>query len=400
MENNISNRLFTPCDLYFLLWCLYLLQGILYATGGIVSMSLLIIILVMSFYHLIQTIKWRSKPEYFMGLSILVFMFIIYGILLMASDGTRTKGLALQPHTYQYLKDLLSSLLPIFTCYYFSRKGILTQKKLQYWIPVFIVVATFQYINYRNVMLATLITNREDVTNNTGYVFLSLIPCMYVYRKQSMQILGIVICSLFVLFGMKRGAIVIGGVIILIYVYQHLKNISTGRKFLYIVLLALAGFIFYNFLERTLFQNDYFNYRIEKTLEGETSGREDIFRSLWVVYSENFTPLQKLFGYGADGTLKVSDNYAHNDWLEILINQGLFGITLFFLYWILFLRTIRSKKYSLDSRNVLVLIFVMTLMRTFFSMSITTNTIYLSSIFGLSLADGLQKKETENQIKL
>ena len=189
--------LLTQSNVYFLFWCLYLLQGTLYKSGSSLSVMLIAIILLMSSYHFYKVMSRRNRPKYFIGLIALVIMFSIYGLLLFITDGQRTIGIVLRPLTINYLKNLLISLLPIFSCFYFSKKGLINRKTLLYWVPIFLIVAIFQYYRKQREEYEALLIDRDGITNNAGYIMLSLIPCMYVFKKRWIQIIGIAICFLF-----------------------------------------------------------------------------------------------------------------------------------------------------------------------------------------------------------
>lgn len=396
MVSKDSNPILNKCNIYLFVWCLYLLQGSLYESGSVISQFLLIITLSMSSYHFVKIVRQSNKPIYFVGLDMLLFMFTIYGVILMITDGAKTNGLIMRPPTFFYLKNILISLLPIYSCYYYSKNGMLTKETLIRFIPLFLIVAIVQYDYYQRQELMNIISGREDITNNSGYVFLSLIPCMYIFKNRLLQVSGIIVCLLFVLFSVKRGAILVAGVTMIVYVFQQMRNVSSNRKILFLLLMFFVGILLFQFLEDTLFQNDYFISRVEDTMEGDSSDRDHIYSDILGKY-QSFNIHELVLGIGADGTLKISHSYAHNDWLEILVNQGFVGIIMFFVYWRFFYMTTQSNNLSQLSRDVLFVILIISFSKTLFSMSINNNTIFIDSIMGLALAGGLNKNDSSNK---
>lgn len=396
MVSKDSNPILNKCNIYLFVWCLYLLQGSLYESGSVISQFLLIITLSMSSYHFVKIVRQSNKPIYFVGLDMLLFMFTIYGIILMITDGAKTNGLIMRPPTFFYLKNILISLLPIYSCYYYSKNGMLTKETLIRFIPLFLIVAIVQYDYYQRQELMNIVSGREDITNNSGYVFLSLIPCMYIFKNRLLQVSGIIVCLLFVLFSVKRGAILVAGVTMIVYVFQQMRNVSSNRKILFLLLMIFVGILLFQFLEDTLFQNDYFISRFEDTMEGDSSDRDHIYSDILGKY-QSFNIHELVLGIGADGTLKISHSYAHNDWLEILVNQGFVGIIMFFVYWRFFYMTTQSNNLSQLSRDVLFVILIISFSKTLFSMSINNNTIFIDSIMGLALAGGLNKNDSSNK---
>ena len=49
-------------------------------------------------------------------------------------------------------------------------------------------------------------------------------------------------------------------------------------------------------------------------------------------------------------------NFAHNDWLEILTNQGLVGVVIYGFYWVCFMLTCRSRYITGSNKFCLYLI--------------------------------------------
>lgn len=378
-------QVFNQCNLYIFLWLIYRLQGTLYPRGNIISVMALAIIFMISIYHYGQIMLWGKKTAVMKGLGLLLAMLSFYGVLLMITDGARTHGIVAHPLTFNYLKAYLASLLPIFTFYYYSKEGVLNVKMLQYWIPVFFLVAVAEYYTTRQEELETLLRG-EEVTNNAGYLLVALLPCVYAFQKRWIQIIGITICVIFVMFSMKRGAILVMGIALLVYVYQQSRSLSMSRKIFFMVGIIAVGVILFNYLSTTLFESDYFGKRMELTMEGDTSGRDQIYSMYFNHYLDNFNAIQQLVGIGGDGTIKIGRNHAHNDWLEILIDQGLLGIIIFIYFWVQFFKTASNKLLPLYSRDIIFLVMIIIFVKTFFSMSIGNTPFYMLSILGLAIS--------------
>ena len=113
------------------------------------------------------------------------------------------------------------------------------------------------------------------------------------------------------------------------------------------------------------------------------------------IFSDHANLLAFLFGNGANATITIVGKNAHNDWLEILINQGLVGGLLFAYFWYVFFRTckIAYNRGKTDEIGLsLTIIFIICFTKTFFSMSITDMNIYMTSVLGYCLCRMQQKK--------
>ena len=98
------------------------------------------------------------------------------------------------------------------------------------------------------------------------------------------------------------------------------------------------------------------------------------------------SPLQQLLGGGANYTLTVSNNYAHNDWIEILVNQGILGIFVFFMYWKSFFRTAFRTNLDKTCSIVIKMIFIGYFAKTMFSMSYTDYNIMVNLCLGYCIS--------------
>ena len=331
------------------------------------------------------------------GLVVLVFMFTLYGIILIMSGKTimfmRTRAVV---KNYNYIKSIYISLLPIFSFYVFTRKGKLTKDVIQKWTLLFFITAILQFFQNQREFLMMAGEDTEEFTNNFGYIFLSIIPLFAFWEhKRIVQYIGLGLSMAFIILGMKRGAIVIGALSIMWFMFQSMKNASRKQKiwvFILSVVLIVVGF----YLVSDMLQNsEYFNQRLEDTIEGNSSGRDRLYGVFWRHFTQESNPLLFLFGNGANATLTISSNYAHNDWLEIAINQGLLGLVIYVVYWIKFYKTWKKSKFDSQIYLALGLILFIYFMRTIFSMSYTAMPIYATLCLGYCMG---MISENENMV--
>ena len=110
----------------------------------------------------------------------------------------------------------------------------------------------------------------------------------------------------------------------------------------------------------------YFQKRIENTLDGNSSGRDVLYNSLANYFWNETTSMQFVFGSGANATLQVVGDYAHNDWLEIAVNQGVLGLLVYVFYWMLFCKTIMSSSLSPYAKLALQILFMIYFLKSLF----------------------------------
>lgn len=371
------------CDVFLLIWVLYYLQGILYPVGGIISTGLLGINLLISAVCAVKVLQMNNTPIYFRGLTWLLLMFTVYGFGFIILRPTT--GILSTIPSYTYIKNIYLSLLPIYSFYYYSRKGYLTADRLRWWGMIFLMSLTLSYFN--NQQTALLKTNLEEITNNVGYSFLSCIPLLVLYRKRPFLQYGfIAYCMVFIVMGMKRGAILIGAVLVLFFLYQAIKNASRTNKFILIILscLLIVGAVWF-FIYR-MSTSEYMIRRIQDTLDGNSSGRDRIYTYFWNYFVYESNVLNFLFGRGANGTLELLNQYAHNDWLELAVNQGLLGVVFYFIYWKYFYKTWKHTT-NIDAKVILAMVVLINFPKSMFSMSYYDMTYVSTSVLGYALAN-------------
>lgn len=379
------------CDWFIIVFVVYYLQGVLYPSGGALSTGLLGINLLVSIVCAIKIWQMPHNPPYIKGLNLLVLMFSIYGFALIIINPSTIyysmSGMSMA--SYNYIKSIYLSILPIYAFYYFSLKGYLTAERLRWWAVVFCISSVVSYYHYMQQALIKLMergSSAEETTNNAGYLFLSLIPIWVLFRKKPLlQYAGLAFCMVFILMGMKRGAIAIGSVVVLYLIWQIIKNARGKQKIIVILLtVALAVLGVYLVIDM-LSSSDYFLKRIEDTKEGNSSGRDTLYSFFWTYFTEKANIFHYLFGRGANGTLEIYYNYAHNDWLEIAVNQGLLGISVYAVYWKQLYATWRQST-NIEAKTIFALIGIIYFAKTLFSMSYADMTYVCTSVLGYALA--------------
>ena len=193
-------------------------------------------------------------------------------------------------------------------------------------------------------MLLELNSPYDEITNNTTYYFAALFPFVFFFNKKPVFQYLLIACILgFVLSGMKRGAMLISSLLLIWFMIRTMKNASTKQRFFLLLILLLFVFVSVHFVENFYDTSDYFQKRMEDTVEGKSSGRDRIYSTYWNHYITNDNTLQFFFGEGAYHTENILHYKAHNDWLELLIDCGLCGAFLYLIYWYSFFRLWRRS---------------------------------------------------------
>lgn len=376
-----------PCFIYTLLWCLYLCQGILYASGSI-SSFIAFLILTLSIIYTCKYIFKTRLVGYTKALFCILILVSFYGFFAYLTDGSIILGKAGNTPVYWWFKNMYLSILPIFSYLYFAKSGYLTIKNLKKSLPVIIIAVICSYYWYYQSAIDSLhLAGRDvqEITNNAGYVVLTMMPVLIIFdSKRIIQYIGLFLIVMLVILSMKRGAILICCIMSLFFIIRILKNTPVNKK-IAIYLLAFTFFVLiYQFLLTHMTESDYFMAKIEATKEGNSSGRDDIYSTLWNHFLNINNPFMLLLGGGVWYTTKVTWSAAHNDWLEFLLDMGIVGVSIYIYYWFAFYTLSKSKYLSEASKFCLFLIFINLFMKTLYSMSLESMTFIQSIMISLS----------------
>ena len=376
-------------DLYIILWFFYMHQGTFPSIRGSFFQVLLAVLLLLSAYYAVMVVTKFKNPPYFKGLGWFFVFITFYGVLQLVSNESivlKENGFSVQ--RFEYLKMLLISLLPIYAFYYYSKRGYITEGRLTFYSIVFVLLAIYSFFGNQSQILAERRSAEAfEITNNVGYVFVSIIPLLALVKRNTLKYILLFVCVAFALLSVKRGAIVTGLLIMVIFLYSTLKY-SEKRKFLTWVFVIAIGVGVYYFTNKLFQTNTYFQLRVEGTMAGDESTRDIIYRDLWNHFLHQSSTLNMLFGNGAFATTRFTINYAHNDWLEILIDNGLLGIVMYFIYWVLFYKTWRIARKQNNAEIALAILLVMTFsfIKTFFSMSFNVMELNANLALGYSMS--------------
>lgn len=366
------------CDVFVGLWCIYMLQEILYPPC-IINQLIQIIMLLWSVTAVCRyMLKSSEYSSILKATFVLIIMYTIYGVIHIMFD----PPIVIQGQ-YVYLQTALNSLAPIFLFYEFTKDGKLTSDRIRIYLPILVIVCILLYYKTENQML--LLKKEGEITNNGGYFFIPLIPFLFFYSKKPIlqfALLGIIL--LYVFMGMKRGAILIGVVVSIVFLYANLKDSSRNTKLLTIMLTIIIVVGIIRYVDYLMVSSDYFMARIEQTLEGDSSNRDIIYGTLWDALLSETRPLYFYLGRGADSTLRVSGAFAHQDWLETFCNNGLVGVIILFFFFYAFGMNAWKSRHIFPEMMFysFATLFIIIFSKTLFSMSIQELDVSESMLIG------------------
>ena len=352
------------CDVFVGLWGLYYLQGIIYPQG-VINQLLQMLMIIMGLEAFAKCMT-SSTCGLIRASSALIIMYAVYGgIIIMFGDGISWTT------DSTYLKSSLNSLLPILFFYIQAGKGSLNISRLRVYSLIMMIVIIVYYTHYGHLRALTL--DEEEITNNISYMFVSLLPMVFLFHNKPVLQYGLLtILMLYIIIGMKRGAILIGVIAVIIIIFSSFTDRSNVRKFftMFLSVFIIVG-LFY-VIQYMMENSPYFIKRIDETLEGRSSGRDIIYSKIWDAIWNERNVLCFLFGHGANSSIRYAGNFAHQDWLETLCNNGFVGTCILTAFFLVFAKTVMLGKRNLTPQlfYCFLTLWIITFLKTMFSMSI------------------------------
>lgn len=380
--------------IYIALWMMYYLQEML-MIKGVVAQMVLVVLIAMSFYAFYEVnVHYKTCP-YLKWLNVMLLVLTIYGIIPIIGGWTFIGNWQQEStRSHIYLQNIYKGLLPIYAFYFFSFKRQISEKNITLLFVVILVFCIISY--YQKYVSVSEQSGKMEITNNIGYYFVPLIPMLHLLRIRDLwKYFFLIIIVGYLMMAMKRGAILTGMVMLLFFMYYHFKGISI-KKALYISSLTIIVlFAVYKFTSNLFDNSTYFKKRVEDTRAGNTSQREKIYTTYFNYYIEKTTPLEFMIGNGANATIALFGQYAHNDWLEFALCQGVLGVVIYLVYWILFFMEWKNYRGPTNYRQTLQSIIVAYFLISLFSMSIDFMPIAATLCIGYCLAVNVRQRQIE-----
>ena len=386
---NVQN---VKCSIYLMLYIGYSIFSFV-SPGTTVSKGLLLLFMLFSGYYMLKSLRLlrESHSSYLIWLFGLIILFTIYGLgyYISPNSYTITEGVrCIEVPKIEYLKNIYLSFFPIFSFYYFGSQGLINESWIRKISLLLLALAVFQYTYSYQFFVINDEYGRTEMTNNYGYSFVALFPLICFWKKKPlMQLIYMTIVLIYIVMSIKRGAILIGAICSLYFLISILRNSKKLEKVIIVVGLGVLLYVGLPILSNFIANSERFQQRILQTLEGDSSNRDVLYsRALNHIFNET-NLFEFLFGTGADSSIQVISNYAHNDWLEIGINQGFVGVIFYMLYFISFFKLWQNKKKNIGYLNsVIGLCFIICFISTFFSMSYSAIDISISLSIGVVLS--------------
>lgn len=261
----------------------------------------------------------------------------------------------------------------------FKEENINGEKLFKFAFYGVIIITTFFMFRYYNKI-------QEKGMIADIYFALALFPFILSMTREKYKIIPII--SLFIpliLTGKRAGIICFVLSVFLYYLYKSLKSESISWIFrniiIFLIVLIILFFILF-YLQR------YFNIdilsRMEKLSQDGGSGRDVRWEHVLNVYFQQ-SSYKQLFGVGKGNILNLVGGHAHNDFLEILLENGIINFVFYILFWISWIkRIVVMKRNGYENNIYYCMLFIISLFIALFSFFAIDATYVTCSAIGIA----------------
>lgn len=296
-----------------------------------------------------------------------------------------------------YVFLLTTNILPLFVYLFFLNTPIgLYNKVLKFFKVSFFVFLAF-YIYYWNMTNNAMYRGEGFASFNNAYYLPFLLP-FFLLKKNKYNNILIFITLIVVISSMKRGGNV-AYILAIIFYFITILNKTSQLKKLFLIIFSLLAITLVLIFVNDYFENALFDRFINVT-EDKGSSRASIFDEILNNYL-NFDFINLLFGKGENISILLNSQNltSHNDYIEILVSYGIFGL---FLYFLFFYYQFKFRKNLLITRDtysasVLTYLFVLTLFLMLVS-HVIIYPLFILYIITLSLINFKKHNKNENRI--
>ena len=296
-------------------------------TPGYIPQVILLVLMVLGGYYFIRFLFSPCKGYCGSLLAVFIIINLIYYVLGFVIDFGVPDYSSL---ANQRLKYMLMAVFAFYPPHFSSVRKRMTDNKLFVWGVIYLIVALLRFYHFR---LDSIEKFGQVVTNNIGYAIACLLPTIMFFDGNIVRWLCEFVAIWFAAISAKRGAILIAIVAVFIEYFRYGKasdeKFSIWRRVFFVLLVCVAVY----FTLPILAKNDLLVHRIEYTEELGSSGRDEIAKNIWNYWLAS-PSVNKFLGNGfCFSTIASGDgHYAHNDYLEFLINFGILGVVSYGLF--------------------------------------------------------------------
>lgn len=183
---------------------------------------------------------------------------------------------------------------------------------------------------------------REDQNQFCGYFLVGTVYFIKNITEKRRIILSSIFVVIFLFVALltgSRGGLLAIALAIVTYLLFYSKNDKNKiKKILISIIIVIILIVSINGLLNLLSPDIAKRFSVKNVQESGGTGRTEIWKYYLNFFKESKI-LRKIFGYGAGTILNIYEKVAHNNWIQLLIENGIMGEIIFILLMISLLKT-------------------------------------------------------------
>lgn len=261
-------------------------------------------------------------------------MSICYMLLLILFSFFNAKSI---PDSFLYVLEACVWILMLITGIYIGLRNNLSASDL-----------IAKYILFVSLPIVSVCILRYYIygglASDAFFNIIVLFPFVLMLNKGILKNVLILFFVFMLLISLKRSLFL--ALLFSLLTYYHVVNRNVKLYYLFLFLLFLSGIFLFMILPFNIDDSRMFG-RFINLVEDGGSGRDVIYLNLWNTFM-NGSLTQKIMGNGIRSTLDSVGYFAHNDFLQLLVDFGLIGGI---LYLMLIRAIVRDLKYFGKNHN-------------------------------------------------
>lgn len=334
----VKQNLFLRFSLAILLLT-QLVSAIPFDTGPLLSGLWFIWLFISLWFAFVTLTEKRAFKENTFAIILLVF-YVINAVSFYISP-KHVQSFFVEVDTLIIFKSITIALISYFPFCYYARHGFIDTNNIKGFVILLFVTSVLNLL-YGN-FVQTQERMEEHNVLNQAYLLVQLLPLFFIFCRGRQLYLLFALAGLLILWGSKRGAILCLLVDTLVFFVYMIKEESWVKKYsgvalLLILILIVVGAYY-------VLGNDFLRERLLTTgSDDDKSGaiRSERYLMLYTVFFKFSNTMQVIFGHGFAQTVTYGEGLAHQDWAELLIDNGLLGLITYLILIKISIKNIRK----------------------------------------------------------
>lgn len=273
--------------------------------------------------------------------AIILLVFYVINAVSFYISPKHVESFFVEVDTLIIFKSITIALFSYFPFYYYAKHGYIDTNNIKGFVILLFITSIFNLL-YGN-FVQTQERMEEHNVLNQAYLLVQLIPLFFIFCRGRQLYLLFALAGILILWGSKRGAILcflVDTLVLFIYMLKEeawVKKYSGVALVLIVILVAVGTYY--------VLGNEFLQERLLTTgSEDDKSGaiRSERYLMLYTVFFNFSDTMQILFGHGFAQTVTYGEGLAHQDWAELIIDNGLLGLISYLILIIICIKSIRK----------------------------------------------------------